>query len=240
MTCTFENTQDATLTIVKETDPATPAGLRLRPHRSGPRRRTSTSTPIGRARRPRPDLHPQGRPARHQDGHRDRPGGLEADRPHLHRRRRLLGDHRERRNATLDIEAGENVTCTFENTQDATLTIVKETDPATARRPSTSTSPGRASPADLDLDTDAGERDALAADLHPQRLPARRQDGDRDRGRRLGSDRPHLHRRRRLLGDHLSDRKATLDIEAGENVDLHVQEHQARLADRGQGDRSGH
>ena len=32
--------------------------------------------------------------------------------------------------ATLDIDAGENVVCTFTNTKDASLTVVKVTDPA--------------------------------------------------------------------------------------------------------------
>ena len=41
--CTYTNTKDATLTVVKGPRPR-PAGLRLRPHRARPRRRTSTST----------------------------------------------------------------------------------------------------------------------------------------------------------------------------------------------------
>ena len=41
--------------------------------------------------------------------------------------------------ATLDIDAGETVVCTFTNTKDAILTINKVTDPG-ARRRRTSTS----------------------------------------------------------------------------------------------------
>ena len=58
------------------------------------------------------------------------------------------------RKATLDIEAGENVTCTFKNTKHASLTVVKETDPATDPQDFDFDLTGTGIGTDLDLDTD--------------------------------------------------------------------------------------
>src|SRR5215216_1231269 len=81
------------------------------------------------------------------------------------------------RTATLDIDAGEDVVCTFTNTKHASLTVVKATDPASDPQDFDFDLTGAAVPADLDLDTDGG-------------------DSSTDVG----------------------DRKATLDIDAGETV----------------------
>ena len=60
------------------------------------------------------------------------------------------------RTATLDIDAGENVVCTFTNTKHASLTVVKVTDPASDPQDFDFDLTGSGVPADLDLDTDAG------------------------------------------------------------------------------------
>src|SRR5215207_9701826 len=59
------------------------------------------------------------------------------------------------RNATLDIDPGEAVVCTFTNTKHATLTVVKATDPASDPHDFDFNLTGSGIPADLDLDTDA-------------------------------------------------------------------------------------
>ena len=60
------------------------------------------------------------------------------------------------RKATLDIDAGEGVVCTFTNTKHASLTVVKVTDPASDPQDFDFDLTGSGLPADLDLDTDAG------------------------------------------------------------------------------------
>ena len=102
------------------------------------------------------------------------------------------------RTATLDIDAGENVICTFENTKHASLTVVKVTDPASDPQDFDFDLTGLGVPADLDLDTDARRRDvAVAGHVQPQRVAARRAQRDRVHCRRLGADRPGVHGRRR-------------------------------------------
>ena len=56
--------------------------------------------------------------------------------------------------ATLDIDAGENVVCTFTNTKDASLQIVKVTDPASDPQDFDFDLTGSGVGTDLDLDTD--------------------------------------------------------------------------------------
>ena len=195
MTCTFKNTKHASLTVVKETDPATDPqdfdfdltgtgigtdlDLDTDPASATPSQQTFSLNASQLGAKTVTETAVAGWDLTGLTCAGDDDSSVTP-----------LSD----RKATLDIEAGENVTCTFKNTKHASLTVVKETDPAT-------------DPQDFDFDLTgtgigdgsrprhrSGERDALAADLQPQRLPARRQDGDRDRGRRLGSDRPHLRR----------------------------------------------
>ena len=73
----------------------------------------------------------------------------------MHGRRRRLVDEPGERAATLDIDAGENVVCTFTNTKHASLKVVKVTDPASDPQDFDFDLTGSAVPADLDLDTDA-------------------------------------------------------------------------------------
>ena len=94
----------------------------------------------------------------------------------------------------LDVDAGETIVCDFENTKHASLTVVKETDPASDPQDFDFDLTGTGLATDLDLDTDATDANLTAShSLQPQRLAARRQDGDRVRARRLDADRPHLH-----------------------------------------------
>ena len=188
------NTKHASLTVVKETDPASdPQDFDFDLHRDGsgggsrPRHR--------RGRRDAPSqrhVHPQRGPARRQDGDRVRGRRLDADRTSVARRRRRLLDRTlGTRKATLDIDAGETVVCTFENTKHASLTVVKETDPASDRRTSTSISPGRASRRiSTSTPTRATRPCPRSSSFSLNASPARRQDGDRVRGRRLDADRP--------------------------------------------------
>ncbi len=99
------------------------------------------------------------------------------------------------RTATLDIDAGETVVCTFTNTKHASLTVVKVTDPASDPQDFDFDLTGAGVPADLDLDTDAGDATLPSQDtfnLNAAQLgrPYRHRVGRR----RLVADRPRLHR----------------------------------------------
>ena len=73
----------------------------------------------------------------------------------MHGRGRRSVDEPGDAQATLDIDAGETVVCTFTNTKHASLKVVKVTDPASD--PQDFDFDLRAGvPAALDLDTDAG------------------------------------------------------------------------------------
>ena len=146
--------------------------------------------------------------------------GLGADGAGVHGRRRRLVDEPGDRAATLDIDAGETVVCTFTNTKHASLKVVKVTDPASDPQDFDFDLTGSGVPADLDLDTDARRRDAaVAGDVQPERGAARRAHGDRVRGRRLGADGAGVHGRRAATRRRTwRTRTATLDIDAGETV----------------------
>ena len=102
------------------------------------------------------------------------------------------------RSATLDIDAGETVVCTFENTKHASLTVVKVTDPASDPQDFDFDLTGSGVPADLDLDTDGGNATLPSQDTFAlTRRSAGRASGDGVRGRGLVADRPGVHGRRR-------------------------------------------
>ncbi len=139
--------------------------------------------------------------------------------------------------ATLDIDAGETVVCTFENTKHASLTVVKETVPASDPQDFDFDLTGAGVPADLDLDTDAGNAT----------LPS--QDTFNLNAAQLGA---HTVIESAVAGWSLTDldctgdadftelgSTATLDIDAGETVVCTFDEHQARQPDGGQGHRPG-
>ena len=147
-----------------------------------------------------------------------------------------LGD----RAATLDIDAGETVVCTFTNTKSASLTVVKVTDPASDPQDFDFDLTGSGVPADLDLDTDAGDATLPSQESFPiSRRAARRAHGDRVRGRGLDADGAGVHGRGRRFLDEPGNRAATLGYRCGRDGRLHVHEHQARVVDGREGDRSG-
>ena len=126
-----------------------------------------------------------------------------------------LGD----RKATLDIDAGETVVCTFTNTKGSSLTVVKVTDPASDPQDFDFDLTGPGVPADLDLDTDAGNATLPSQDtfsLDASQLGAHTVTESAVAGWSLtdlqctgaGAD----------SSTNLGDRKATLDIDAGETV----------------------
>ena len=100
------------------------------------------------------------------------------------------------RTATLDIDAGETVVCTFTNTKTASLTVVKVTDPASDPQDFDFDLTGSGVPADLDLDTDAGDATLPSQQTFPgSRRAARRLHGDRVRGGGLDADGAGVHGR---------------------------------------------
>src|SRR5215211_1456930 len=123
------------------------------------------------------------------------------------------------RTATLDIDAGEDVVCTFTNTKHASLTVVKATDPASDPQDFDFDLTGAAVPADLDLDTDGGDATLPSQETFPisaGQLGAYTVAESTVAGWDLtalsctggGAD----------SSTSLGDRKATLDIDAGETV----------------------
>ena len=120
--------------------------------------------------------------------------------------------------ATLDIDPGENVVCTFTNTKRASLTVVKVTDPASDPQDFDFDLTGADLPTDLDLDTDAGDATLPAADvpLNAALSAPTRSSSPPTAGWTLtnlvcagaGGD----------SSTSMGTRTATLDIDAGENV----------------------
>lgn len=123
------------------------------------------------------------------------------------------------RTATLDIDPGENIVCTFTNTKHASLTVVKTTSPASDPQDFDFDLTGSGVPADLDLDTDAGDATLPSQqtfNLSSSQLGAHSVTESFIPGWVLtnlqcpgaGAD----------SSTTLGDRVATLDIDAGENV----------------------
>ena len=158
--CTFTNTKHASLKVVKVTDPASdPQDFDFDLTGSGVPADLDLDTDAGDATLPSQDTFNLTRRAArraHGDGVRD--GGLDADGPGLHRRRRRLvdepGEPRRRRSTST---RARTVVCTFTNTKHASLKVVKVTDPASDPQDFDFDLTGSGVPADLDLDTDAGD-----------------------------------------------------------------------------------
>ncbi len=140
------------------------------------------------------------------------------------------------RKATLDIDAGETVVCTFTNTKHASLTVVKATVPASDPQDFDFDLTGSGVPADLDLDTDAASagtpsQDSFSLDaselgahtVTESELP----DWDLTALECIGRRRRFLDEPRRSQGDARHRR--------GRERRLHVHEHEARLAEGRQG-----
>ena len=123
------------------------------------------------------------------------------------------------RKATLDIDAGETVVCTFTNTKGSSLTVVKVTGPASDPQDFDFDLTGTGVDADLDLDTDPGSAGTLSSRTFPldaSQLGAKTVTESVTAGWSLtnlvcmggGAD----------SSTDLGTRKATLDIDAGESV----------------------
>src|SRR5215210_1560516 len=123
------------------------------------------------------------------------------------------------RTATLDIDPGEDVVCTFTNTKHASLTVVKVTDPASDPQDFDFDLTGAGVPADLDLDTDAANATLPSQDtfdLDASKLGAHTVSETAQAGWGLtnlvctgaGGD----------SSSSVANRTATLDIDAGEHV----------------------
>ncbi len=203
--CTFTNTKHASLTVVKVTDPASdPQDFDFDLTGSGVPADLDLDTDRGDATLPSQDsLQPERVAARRAFG-----DGVRASRAGTLTALECTGAGGDSstslgtRAATLDIDAGETVVCTFTNTKHASLTVVKVTDPASDPQDFDFDLTGSGVPADLDLDTDARQRDvAVAGQLLAQRVAARRAHGDGVRGRGLGPDGAGVHGRGRRLVD---------------------------------------
>ena len=106
------------------------------------------------------------------------------------------------RTATLDIDSGEDVVCTFTNTKGASLKVVKVTDPASDPQDFDFDLTGAGVPTDLDLDTDPGSAGTPSEQTFPfnaAQLGAHTVTESVLAG--LGPDESRLHRRRRGLVD---------------------------------------
>ena len=142
------------------------------------------------------------------------------------------------RTATLDIDAGETVICTFTNTKDASLTVVKVTDPASDPQDFDFNLTGTGVPADLDLDTDGGDATLPSQDTFSLTAASWAPTRHRVGRRRLVADRPRVHRCR-------GDRHQPRDSHGHprhrrrRDRDLHLHQHQGRQPDGRQGDRPG-
>ena len=219
--CTFENTKHASLTVVKVTDPASdPQDFDFDLTGSGVPADLDLDTDAGDATLPSQDTF-----------------NLNASQLGAHTVTESVqagwaltdldctgggGDSSTslgERKATLDIDAGETVVCTFENTKSASLTVVKVTDPASDPQDFDFDLTGSAVPADLDLDTDAGDATLPSQDVFPitaAQLGAYTVTESAVAGWDLtdlectggGAD----------SSTDVGDRKATLDIDAGETV----------------------
>ena len=156
--CTFTNTKDASLTVVKVTDPASdPQDFDFDLTGSGVGADLDLDTDASSAGTPSQQAYPLNAS---QLGPKTvtesvTPGwsltdlqctGAGAD----------SSTSVANRLATLDIDAGETVVCTFTNTKGASLTVVKVTDPASDPQDFDFDLTGSGVEADPDLDTDAG------------------------------------------------------------------------------------
>ena len=159
MVCTFTNTKDASLKVVKVTDPASdPQDFDFDLTGSGVGTDLDLDTDAGNAALPSEQTYPLNAS---QLGAKTVVesavagwtltnlvcSGAGAD----------SSTSTGTRTATLDIDAGETVVCTFTNTKHASLNVVKVTDPASDPQDFDFDLTGTGLQADLDLDTDGGD-----------------------------------------------------------------------------------
>ena len=144
------------------------------------------------------------------------------------------------RAATLDIDAGERVVCTFTNTKHASLKVVKVTDPASDPQDFDFDLTGSGVPADLDLDTDAGNATLPSEDtftLDASELGAHTVTESTVAGWNL-TNLVCTGARRRLV-DEPGKSRGDARYRRGRDGGLHVHEYEGRVVDGCQGDRSG-
>ena len=141
------------------------------------------------------------------------------------------------RTATLDIDAGETVVCTFTNTKEATVKVVKDAQPddpqdfGFRRR-----SRRGASRSTMTVPAARRRRTRRRSRSRPLQLGV--EDGDRGRGQRLDADGPRLHghgARRRTL----ANRTTSFMVGAGDTIVCTFVEQEGRDGQDRQGRAAG-
>ena len=133
--------------------------------------------------------------------------------------------------ALIDLDPGENVTCTFSNEKDASITIVKDVDPEPDGEDFEFSTVGLGANFLLDDDDNA----TLSNTKTYLRRRPRRLLGHRARRGRLRPDRRHLRRRRHRR--HRRQRDRPHRPRPGRERDLHLHQREGRLDHDRQGRR---
>jgi uncharacterized repeat protein (TIGR01451 family) len=154
VTCTYTNQKDATLTIVKVTDPGN-SGTSTFPFTAAGAGMSGFTLDTNSADATNPSsktftFSGNFGPKSVTEG--STPGWTRTDVTCLGAGNTGTGSQ-----ATVDVEAGDDVTCTFTNKKDATLRIVKATDPANSGSSTFPFTTASAGMSDFTLDTNAAD-----------------------------------------------------------------------------------
>ena len=188
ITCTFFNKQDAKVTIVKDADPAdgtdfdyTGSFGAFKLDEGGAADATTTSTSF---------TIPGDEVGERSVAETEKAGWTLADITCSEDAAKDLAG--KGGSVTLDVDEGDDITCTFVNKKDAKVTVIKDADPADGTDFDYTGSFGA-----FKLDDGGGRRRDPDPDVvRHRRRPGRRQDGGRVREGRLDADRHRLLRGR--------------------------------------------